>query len=419
MALEPHPNAPDSSRALETYMPDFLAHKNPNQVKQISFPNCPRWASSPFRHGDKIPLAVFQTSKSNPLSLTQIPLTKKKTTVLEWKTPIIFSWSPSASEIPPSNFNNGISWFEGPNPDEWIACDRSTGLVRMDIDPFAPTIQLLPSKTEWQYHGYRADAEPFKLFVKAGLVPIDRDRDVVWIQEGREFFRAYRMSTLKADDAVVPDLVVGGEPPLTIWEYFAAVGRQRVEARAWVEGSSVPREQILPCTGAQILRPSTQLLQADPRLLQASLPQNGKFEPGQGPRFPLMPVQESALIQYIQPNKGAVNTSLLNAPGPPPPVPFHTHPILSNLPSYYQNLENQKRHVPESPLPALPSRQQRIHTIQTFNHNAAATFSRLNARQRLQNELTQGGEEKIRRGRGRRVNMRAVQVRGWRRKGGG
>lgn len=54
-------------------------------------------------------------------------------------------------------------------------------------------------------------------------MPIDRDPDVIWGVTKSKLFRACRISTGKADDKVVPDLIVLGHSGMTIREYEACV----------------------------------------------------------------------------------------------------------------------------------------------------------------------------------------------------
>ncbi|KAL8998072.1 MAG: hypothetical protein Q9188_006174 [Gyalolechia gomerana] len=405
-------------------------------------------------------------------------------TVRESETPIIFSWSPSAAEIPPSNFNNNISWIEGPGQ-EWIAVDHHAGCVRLDIDPFAPTIIVphtalanektsvtsasasTPRKSQLKLRdkeynkqsesqprpqpppGYPITTAPFHLFLKFNLIPIDLDSDVVWLHEGN-VFRAYRISTTKPDDTVIPNLTVGGEPPLTIWEYLDAVRRWREEnhresAGAAAEEVVLPADDAVPprvgnYLGGKVLhgadtdsQDGAQQLQVDPRLVRASMPRNRRFVEGQGPRFPLMPVRESALIEYIQKSSNTVvdlispnsrygrpathptaakPQTFTPKPSMPLSIPINAHPNDNRPSPPVQNskhpysppvslqkdaapptskrpasspLPSSRSHQPPSlsPLPSLPSRKDRIRTIQTFNQHAASTFSSLK-RQRCQ-----------------------------------
>lgn len=382
--------------------------------------------------------------------------------------------------MPPSNFNNNISWIEGPGQ-EWFAVDYHTGCVRVDVDPFAPTIIVphtalvnkkpsvtsasasasTPRKSQLKLHenknnkqsesqprpqpppGYPITTAPFHLFLQFNLIPIDLDSDVVWLHEGN-VFRAYRISTTKPDDTVIPNLTVGGEPPLTIWEYVDAVRRWR-EENQWESAGAAAEKVVLPADdavpprvgnylGGRVLHGAdtdsqggAQRLQVDPRLVRASMPRSRRFAEGEGPRFPLMPVRESVLIEYIQKSSNTVVDFISpnsrygrpathptaaepqnSTPNPlmPLPIPVHTHPNdnrpsptvqdnkhphsppsspqkdearpTSNRPAS-SPLPSSRSHQPPSlsPLPSLPSRKDRIRTIQSFNQQAALTFSSL------------------------------------------
>ncbi|KAI4143052.1 MAG: hypothetical protein L6R39_004725 [Caloplaca ligustica] len=180
------------------------------KIRRIKFPECPAWASQPLHQGSKAPLAVSLAMADHP-------------------GPIIFSWSHLGSVWPPTNFPNAISWIEGPNQN-WIACDRPTGRILKNIHPF-PEDNFLkyyipsppPPATVWRPEGYPLDTDPFRSFLEAGLVPIDRDPDVIWGVTKSKLFRACRISTGKADDKVVPDLIVLGHSGMTIREYEACV----------------------------------------------------------------------------------------------------------------------------------------------------------------------------------------------------
>ncbi|KAL8829697.1 MAG: hypothetical protein Q9170_006060 [Blastenia crenularia] len=367
--------------------------------------------------------SLWQSSRqvSNP-DIHHCNKTLTNDAVCEQKKSVIFSWSRSADEVPPSNFTNGMSWIEGLDR-VWVACDRSTARIRKDIDPFAPTMHsptLVPNETvaHWQFQGYRVDNDPFRLFTEAGLVPIDSDRDVVWITE-HGFYRAYRISTLKPDDSVVPNLTVGGDPPMTIWEYFDAIRKPHwlaaAEHQAPVAEPAVP--QIIFTT--EVTRcPSLQALES----CDACIP-----EPVPEIQIPLMPIKESALIQFIQnPNKPISKESFLRPeldpsfnPSRPhqtvtyltdlrPSVPLDTHPNQAEVIS--RNSTTRKR-----PLPILPPREQRAHTLQSFNENAVATFSELTTKQKFQHAPYQYHSEQIHRGRD--VDVRALKAEYYQKKG--
>ncbi|KAI4180506.1 MAG: hypothetical protein LQ346_006972, partial [Caloplaca aetnensis] len=163
--------------------------------------------------------------------------------------PIIFSWSPLGAEWPPTKFPNRMSWVEGPNQ-TWIGCERETGLVHLNVNPSpddsfmkhcspgmlsARDLELIhrlqvlqsqatatASESQWCFEGFHADSEPFRSFLDAGLAPIDRDPDVIWMYE-RALYRAYRISTGTVDDGVTPDLVVLASSGLTFQEYEESV----------------------------------------------------------------------------------------------------------------------------------------------------------------------------------------------------
>ncbi|KAL8957043.1 MAG: hypothetical protein Q9193_005587, partial [Seirophora villosa] len=172
-----------------------------------------------FIHGDKLPPAVYQLILSSP-------------------TPLIFSWSALAASNPPTNFPNNMSWIEG-SSQEWIGCDRRTGRVCLNADPYRATTMSEPQTqqhstndessevtTQWTFHGYSAGSEPFRSFLDAGLTPLDRDPDIIWVCENN-IYRAWRISTAAVADEVIPDLVVldgsSSGPTMTMWEYEAAV----------------------------------------------------------------------------------------------------------------------------------------------------------------------------------------------------
>ncbi|KAL8939902.1 MAG: hypothetical protein Q9211_002530 [Gyalolechia sp. 1 TL-2023] len=470
MALPPNVTFSGVSEELEDCNVDFFPHLQPEKGK------------SPFALSRSLltpPLnqCNASTSPDAPLGHAEPSLRAKnfpwqsfKRVLRESKTPIIFSWSPSAAETPPSNFNNRISWIEGPEQ-EWVAADYHTGCVRTDVDPFAPTIVIpqpnsekevpssavsastsafktphLKSKRESKSEhepeqqsqpecppGYPITTSPFHLFLELDLVPIDRDPDVVWMHEG-DVFRAYRISTSQPDDSVVPDLVVGGDPPLTIWEYIAATRRHQFAM--WASGVAAAEavvfrdEDAHPGVsprrgGAKVSREDDTApqgggggLRADTRLVRASVPQGRRFSEGQAPRFPLMPVQESALIRYLQnggnavldlpvPNDGPPvhptatatapqdSTSIQQRPSTPPAGPIHASSNINNKhphPPEDKDAARQAKRPESSSLPSLPSRRDRIRIIRTFNRHAASTFSALK-RQRRQRAFE---EEKMR-----------------------
>ena len=319
-----------------------------------------------------------------------------------------------------------MSWSKD-SDGEWIASNPITSHVRMDSDSLAPSLQeeaRPPTPPIENCNGYRADTEPFDLFVKAGLIPIDRDHDVVWMQEG-QYFRAYRISWVGPDDSVVPDLIVGGDPPMTIMEYLVALERYQIAAadhRAMAERVNVPHDEYPPSDEVflepqPIQKQSTttphknHILRADPRLLQASVSKSAPLPPGQEPRFPLMPVRESDIIQYIHtPQKATLNTLHLGADTqshqpttsplqestpsatpiaqmtPPPAIPFAQPPP--------NNSQNHETTPSPPPLPSLPSRHERIKAIETFDAHPSATFARLTSRQRVQHDVVYDFEER-------------------------
>lgn len=124
-----------------------------------------------------------------------------------------------------------MSWLEGPSQ-EWIGCDRHTGRICLKFNPFSATASeaqtCLPysgdDTTQWTFLGYCANSEPFRYFRDAGLMPIDRNADVIWeCVDG--LYRAWRISTAEIADDVVPDLVVLGGSGMTVWEYEGVVER--------------------------------------------------------------------------------------------------------------------------------------------------------------------------------------------------
>ncbi|KAL9009736.1 MAG: hypothetical protein Q9173_005267, partial [Seirophora scorigena] len=227
------------------------------QARHIPIVKCP---PRTFTHGEKLPPAVYHISKpiSSPQNRKPIhqPLTNLFK-VLSSPTPLIFSWSALAASNPPINFPNTMSWIEG-SSQEWIGCDRRTGRVCLDADPFRATAsepQTGPHShddssdgtTQWTFHGYSAGSEPFRSFLEAGLVPLDRDPDIIWGKTNNrltsskntgvdDIYRAWRISTAGVADEVVPDLVVlgggGSGTTMTIWDYEAAVVRYRGDATA-------------------------------------------------------------------------------------------------------------------------------------------------------------------------------------------
>ncbi|KAI4178238.1 MAG: hypothetical protein LQ348_005650 [Seirophora lacunosa] len=132
-----------------------------------------------------------------------------------------------------------MSWIEG-SSQEWIGCDRRTGRVCLDADPYRATAASEPQTrphspeydssygtTQWTFHGYSAGSDPFRSFLDAGLMPLDRDPDIIWVCEN-DIYRAWRISTATVADEVIPDLVVldgSSGPTMTIWDYEAAVLR--------------------------------------------------------------------------------------------------------------------------------------------------------------------------------------------------
>lgn len=168
-----------------------------------------------------------------------------------------------------------MSWIEG-SSQEWIGCDRRTGRVCLDADPYRATAASEPQTrphsheydssygtTQWTFHGYSAGSDPFRSFLDAGLMPLDRDPDIIWVckceipnyprnpknplkRAGKkkrnttltsskktptgenDIYRAWRISTATVADEVIPDLVVldgSSGPTMTIWDYEAAVLR--------------------------------------------------------------------------------------------------------------------------------------------------------------------------------------------------
>ncbi|KAI4099232.1 MAG: hypothetical protein LQ345_007486, partial [Seirophora villosa] len=130
-----------------------------------------------------------------------------------------------------------MSWIEG-SSQEWIGCDRRTGRVCLDSDPYRATAVSEPQTrphspdnhssertTQWTFHGYSAASDPFRSFLDAGLMPLDRDPDIIWVCEN-DIYRAWRISTATVADETIPDLVVldgSSGPTMTIWDYEAAV----------------------------------------------------------------------------------------------------------------------------------------------------------------------------------------------------
>lgn len=164
-----------------------------------------------------------------------------------------------------------MSWVEGPDQ-TWIGCERETGLVRLNVNPF-PADSFLkhcsPAKfsshdmlmihrlkvllnqaqpahpePQWCFDGFSADTEPFRSFIDAGLAPIDRDPDVIWRCEGG-LYRAHRISTGMADDAVTPDLVVLASSGLTFEEYEEFVMKYQ---GAWPCYGAVDSPATVPVT---------------------------------------------------------------------------------------------------------------------------------------------------------------------------
>ncbi|KAL8905564.1 MAG: hypothetical protein Q9207_002554 [Kuettlingeria erythrocarpa] len=223
--------------------------------KRVALPVCPPWASKPFAKGDCFPPAIVQMVQAH-------------------QEPIIFSWSSLGAEWPPTKFPNRMSWIEGPNQ-TWIGCERETGLVHLNVNPSpddsfmkhcspgmlsARDLELIhrlqvlqnqaptatDSEPQWCFEGFHADSEPFRPFLDAGLAPIDRDPDVIWMYE-RGLYRAYRISTGTVDDGVTPDLVVLASSGLTFQEYeesmmkyqgacscYGAVNSPAVVAASWM-----------------------------------------------------------------------------------------------------------------------------------------------------------------------------------------
>ncbi|KAI4187413.1 MAG: hypothetical protein L6R41_002830 [Letrouitia leprolyta] len=187
-------------------------------------------------------------------------------------------YAPTADGPPPSYFLDCVPCVEGLGQ-SWMAMDHDTHRVYPDMDPFppetinpfdlhfstpvtaVPTFSNLPlgyrplpaepthraTKFHPLHHpppqresevylqpGYPISSPPFSLFHSNDLIPIDLDPDIVWLLEN-EHYRAYRFSTLKADDGVLPNLTVGGEPPLSIWGYLEKLEMSRGE----VEGEEM------------------------------------------------------------------------------------------------------------------------------------------------------------------------------------
>ncbi|KAL8751135.1 MAG: hypothetical protein Q9184_006169 [Pyrenodesmia sp. 2 TL-2023] len=234
LAIAATPNSPPSkpANAVAECRNERAMQESEEQAtpKHINLPTCPPWALKRFAQGDHFPPELVQIIQAH-------------------QDPIIFSWSPLGAEWPPMKFPNRMSWVEGPNQ-TWIGCERETGLVRLNVNPFpddsflkhcspgmfsSHDMQMIhrlkvllnqakssDPEPRWCFEGFSADTEPFRSFVDAGLAPIDRDPDVVWLCQGG-LYRAHRISTGMADDAVTPDLVVLASSGLTFEEYEESV----------------------------------------------------------------------------------------------------------------------------------------------------------------------------------------------------
>ncbi|KAL8926692.1 MAG: hypothetical protein Q9208_002766 [Pyrenodesmia sp. 3 TL-2023] len=220
--------------------------------KHITLPACPPWASKCFAKGDHFPPELVQIIQAH-------------------RDPVVFSWSSLGAAWPPMRFPNRMSWVEEPDQ-TWIGCERETGLVRLNVNP-SPDDSFLKhcspgmfsshdmqmihrlkvllnqtkstdSEPQWCFEGFPADTKPFRSFVDAGLAPIDRDPDVIWLCEGG-LYRAHRISTGMADDAVMPDLVVLASSGLTFEEYEESVSKYQ---GAWSCYGAVDPPTTVPIT---------------------------------------------------------------------------------------------------------------------------------------------------------------------------
>ncbi|KAL8966558.1 MAG: hypothetical protein Q9197_005915 [Variospora fuerteventurae] len=358
-------------------------------VKHVMLPECPQWASRTFTHGEKLPPAIYSITRS-------------------YQHPLIFSWSTPADLHLPINFPNTMSWLEGPSH-EWIGCDRHTGRICLKVDPFSATASeaqaCLPysgdDTRQWTFLGYCANSEPFRYFRDAGLVPIDRNPDVIWeCVDG--LYRAWRISTAEIADDVVPDLMVLGGSGMTVWEYEAAVERYMDTAeRKAATGNEVDclleswllETQSNSTPDDTPMNHRTEAESSWEACSRESTPDIFNNQPLQKELGAYSPPCSEFYHPDPSPSPVASTASSQNDWSPTPSIASEGNGIPeSRFPP---------PHAPANSLPILPPRQQRLYTIDSFNRNAAATFAGLNRHQRSLCDQEAACTEERRRGRQR------------------
>ncbi|KAL8713722.1 MAG: hypothetical protein Q9220_002248 [cf. Caloplaca sp. 1 TL-2023] len=317
-----HSNAPDFVKEQFTFIP--LLQPLP-------------WPSEPLRIGDRVPAPIIREVHKHTCA-------------------VIFGWSSLDKTTFPTFLDGKTCWLEGANQ-VWVAFDLRTGVVKLDVLAYAMTATegvLTVDKQEplLKCQGYEASKEPFQPFVENGLTPDDRDNGILWTRKG-DHFRAWRPSTWKYDDTVIPDLVVNARSRrMTIQEFLKTHTRRAVpqvhknlgperhrgsalaseQGRGLVSVQSMPRAEAI--TNEAPFPPSGRITSLAVPQLKRTRPYGNEAQYGQRPYLNSYSTQSPSLHQ---PSQALEDLTL-----PEPHTPWQQHPSSSVYPGQPSSLGNTK-----------------------------------------------------------------------------